>query len=221
MVVLERPFVRAQARPRRPYGGALKRTSDIALAIVALLLLCPLLLLICLAVKVQDGGPVLFIQKRVGLNGARFPFLKFRSMVPDASAQLDRILAADPVAAREWNEKQKLTLDPRITPLGRLLRRTSLDELPQFVNVLAGHMSIVGPRPMLERQVGEYGGGFPLYCTARPGITGLWQVSGRNRVSFRRRAELDEVYLQRWSLSADVSLIVRTASVVFSCDGAS
>jgi lipopolysaccharide/colanic/teichoic acid biosynthesis glycosyltransferase len=221
MVVLERPFVRVHVRPRRPFGGASKRAGDVLIAIVALLLLCPLILLICLAVKCQDGGPVLFVQKRVGLNGASFPFLKFRSMVTDASTKLDRILAEDPAAAREWKEKQKLSNDPRVTPLGKLLRRTSLDELPQFVNVLAGHMSIVGPRPMLERQVGEYGDGFSLYCTARPGITGLWQVSGRNHVSFRRRAELDEVYLQRWSLVSDLSLLARTAGAVVSCDGAS
>jgi lipopolysaccharide/colanic/teichoic acid biosynthesis glycosyltransferase len=130
------------------------------------------------------------------------------------------LLRDDPEAAQEWSAKQKLTHDPRVTPLGRLLRSTSLDELPQFANVLLGHMSVVGPRPMLPEQVAEYGPGFALYCSARPGITGLWQVSGRNETTFRRRSELDEIYLRSWSLLTDLSLVFRTVKVVAARRGA-
>ena len=164
---------RHQSKSRLAFGGRAKRRLDILVALVAITVLLPLMLLIALAVKAQDGGPVLFVQQRVGLGGARFPMLKFRSMRTDASERLERLLQEDPAAAKEWAEKQKITKDPRITSLGRLLRRMSLDELPQLANVLAGDMSIVGPRPMLEQQIAEYGEGFPLYCTARPGITGL------------------------------------------------
>lgn len=210
-----------QSKSRSAFGGRAKRSLDIMVALTALVVLLPLMLLIALAVKAQDGGPVLFVQQRVGLGGAPFPMLKFRSMRIDASARLERLLQENPAAAKEWREKQKITNDPRVTALGRVLRRMSLDELPQLANVLAGDMSVVGPRPMLEQQIADYGEGFPLYCTARPGITGLWQVSGRNRLNFRQRAQLDGVYLARgWRVLADLVLLARTAGAVASTAGA-
>lgn len=220
MVVLEqlRTFQRRDAQTA--FGGRLKRAEDILIASVALLVMAPLMAVIAVAVKAQDNGPVLFLQSRVGQGGGCFPVFKFRSMVPDAPDRLQRLLEEDPQAAREWSENQKLGRDPRVTPLGRLLRSTSLDELPQLVNVLLGQMSIVGPRPILPEQIGAYGAGFSLYCTARPGITGPWQVGGRNTTTFARRAELDQAYLGRWSLLADAGLLLRTVGVVIGRRGA-
>jgi exopolysaccharide production protein ExoY len=203
-----------------PFGGAPKRALDLAIAAPALILLSPLMLLIALAIKVQDGGPVFFGQPRVGRDGRLFWCLKFRSMVERAEDQIRSLLLEDPNAAREWREKQKLAKDPRVTPLGRLLRVTSADELPQLVNVLLGDMSIVGPRPILPEQIDDYGAAFARYCTARPGITGLWQVSGRNETTFHRRSEFDETYLRAWNLLADVVLLARTVSVVLRGRGA-
>lgn len=203
-----------------PFGGAAKRLADIAIALPALILAAPLMAVIACAVKLQDGGSALFLQPRVGLDGGTFTLVKFRTMVPDGPARLAQLLRDDPAAAKEWAEKQKLIDDPRITPLGRFLRRSSLDELPQLLNVLLGHMSLVGPRPMLVDQVACYGPAFDAYCRARPGLTGLWQVSGRNTTSFRARSEMDETYLRRWSMGRDLQLIVRTFGIVFRHEGA-
>jgi lipopolysaccharide/colanic/teichoic acid biosynthesis glycosyltransferase len=207
---------RAGGRPcrPRPFGGALKRATDLALCVPILVLMGPLMFMVATAVKLQDGGPILFAQLRVGRDGRLFRCLKFRSMIIDAEARMQALLRDDPEAARQWGEKQKLLRDPRVTPVGRLLRATSADELPQLFNVLCGEMSLVGPRPILPNQIEAYGSGFPHYCSARPGITGLWQVSGRNETSFRQRSELDESYLRAWSLATDLSLLVRTAGVV-------
>jgi len=203
-----------------PFGGALKRTFDIVVTAALIVVLAPLLFLLALAVKVQDGGPVFFVQQRVGYRGGRFPCLKFRSMIVQAEARMEDVLRDDPEAAREWREKQKLTRDPRVTSVGIVLRATSADEFPQLINVLRGDMSIVGPRPILPEQIDDYGPAYSRYCAARPGITGLWQVSGRSETTFRRRAELDEIYLQGWSLLTDLSLLVRTIGVVVRKRGA-
>jgi lipopolysaccharide/colanic/teichoic acid biosynthesis glycosyltransferase len=206
--------------PTPPFGGALKRTFDIVVTAALIVVLAPLLFLLALAVKVQDGGPVFFVQQRVGYRGGRFQCLKFRSMIVQAEARMEDVLRDDPEAAREWREKQKLTRDPRVTSVGIVLRATSADEFPQLINVLRGDMSIVGPRPMLPEQTDDYGPAYSRYCAARPGITGLWQVSGRSETTFRRRAELDEIYLQGWSLLTDLSLLVRTIGVVVRKRGA-
>lgn len=203
-----------------PFGGVAKRLADLAIAVPALIMAAPLMAFVACAVKLQDGGPVLFLQPRVGLDGGTFTLVKFRTMVQDGPSRLAQLLREDPAAAREWAETQKLANDPRVTRLGRFLRRSSLDELPQLLNVVLGHMSIVGPRPMLVDQVAPYGPAFDAYCTARPGITGLWQVSGRNKTSFHRRSELDATYLQHWSIRSDLSLIVRTVGVVLRHEGA-
>ncbi|HEX4709849.1 sugar transferase [Phenylobacterium sp.] len=220
MVVLEQPNSSERHRDNTLFGGPLKRVQDALIAVLVLIIMAPLMLVIAAAVKLQDDGPALFRQVRVGRYGAPFAMLKFRSMVPDATGRLKRLLEEDPEAAREWGEKQKLANDPRVTPLGRLLRSTSLDELPQFLNVLLGHMSVVGPRPILPEQVNAYGAGFSLYCTARPGITGLWQVAGRSDTTFQRRSEFDQTYLRTWSAITDITLILRTFSVVIGRRGA-
>jgi lipopolysaccharide/colanic/teichoic acid biosynthesis glycosyltransferase len=204
----------------RPFGGVAKRLADLALAIPAALFAAPLMLVVAWAVKLQDGGPMFYLQSRIGLGGGTFPLIKFRTMATDASERLAQLLRDDPAAAQEWKDKQKLTNDPRITPVGRFLRRSSLDELPQLLNVILGHMSLVGPRPMLVDQPIEYGPVYDAYCGARPGLTGLWQVSGRNNTTFRRRSELDARYLRGWSLTGDLFLMVRTVGVLLNQAGA-
>ena len=204
-----------------PFGGVVKRLADIAIAAPALIVTAPLLAAVACAVKLQDGGPALFMQPRIGLDGGIFTLLKFRTMVQDGPDRLAQLLRENPAAAREWAEKQKITNDPRITPLGRFLRRSSLDELPQLLNVLLGHMSIVGPRPMLVDQPKVYGPAYDAYCRARPGITGLWQVSGRNDIlDFERWIDLDLEYARTWSLWVDLRILLKTVVVVLLARGA-
>ena len=167
------------------------------------------------------GAPVHYWQMRLGRGGKAFRFYKFRSMCLNADGMLERHLATHPDARVQWRRYQKLDDDPRITPLGRFLRRTSLDELPQLFNVLKGDMSLVGPRPCMERQRTLYGPHWSRYCDMRPGITGLWQVSGRNRLTYAQRVELDMTYASEWSLWLDVKIMVRTVRVVLTHDGSS
>ncbi|MGE0745906.1 MAG: sugar transferase [Rhodospirillales bacterium] len=213
------------ARSRRPRRRAAvaqrlsKRSFDVLGACALLILLAPLLAVVAAVVK-SDGGPALFGHWRIGANGRRFRCWKFRSMVVDSEAVLRRVLDADPDARAEWQRDFKLRNDPRVTRLGRFLRQSSLDELPQLFNVLAGEMSLVGPRPIVEAEVERYGGAFQHYCACRPGITGLWQVSGRNDVLYDRRVALDRQYAETWSLAADVAILLRTVVVVTRRSGA-
>jgi lipopolysaccharide/colanic/teichoic acid biosynthesis glycosyltransferase len=162
---------------------------------------------------------VLYGHDRIGYKGRRFRCLKFRSMVPDADIVLARYLADNPAARAEWDACQKLRHDPRITPLGRFLRTTSLDELPQLFNVIRGDMSLVGPRPIVHAEMVRYGKRIEAYTCARPGITGLWQVSGRSDVDYGSRVMLDSHYVSTWSLPGDVLILLRTVKVVFSQSG--
>ena len=191
---------------------------DIVAAALALLFLSPALALIAWAIK-RDGGPALFIQPRVGAGGTLFGCLKFRTMAVDAEARLETLLAQDPDKAAEWAAYQKLTDDPRITAVGQVLRRTSLDELPQLINVLRGEMSLVGPRPMTDDQKERYGASLDAYVRMRPGITGLWQVNGRNATTFEERARLDDWYARNWSLWRDFVILVRTVREVLVSSG--
>lgn len=195
-------------------GLSASRGMDILIALAVVLFTLPLLVLIAVAIKLHDGGPALFGHTRIGRGGRSFRCLKFRSMVVDAEARLQAVLASDPVARLEWETDQKLRSDPRITPLGAFLRKTSLDELPQAFNVLRGEMSIVGPRPIVQSEVCRYGRAFRHYCSVRPGITGLWQVSGRNDVSYRRRVALDRVYAKSKCLRTDLVIIAKTVPAV-------
>jgi lipopolysaccharide/colanic/teichoic acid biosynthesis glycosyltransferase len=183
-------------------------------AILILLFCTPLLVLVALSIFVYDGGPVLFAHRRIGRDGRTFRCLKFRSMAVDAEARLERLLATDAAARREWQADHKLRSDPRITPVGGFLRKTSLDELPQLFNVLRGEMSLVGPRPVVQDEARRYGRRFAHYCAVRPGITGLWQVSGRNDVSYGRRVALDVLYTRHKSLRLDLSILLRTVPAV-------
>lgn len=193
----------------RPVARVIKRAADIVAAGAALLVLSPLFLVIAAAIR-KDGGPALFVQPRAGAGGAPFGCYKFRTMAVDAEARLEAILAADPDKRAQWDAYQKLNDDPRITAIGRLLRRTSVDELPQLINVLKGEMSLVGPRPMMMDQTGLYGASLDAYVRMRPGITGLWQVNGRNATTFAERARLDDWYARNWSLWRDLVIVLRT-----------
>ena len=199
---------------RGAFAGAVMRAFDIVAASSVLLLTAPLLVTIALLVWVMDGGPALFSQPRVGRDGRHFKCLKFRSMCVDADARLARLLATDETARREWQADHKLRIDPRITRLGKFLRKTSLDETPQLINVLRGDMSLVGPRPIVDAEIPRYGRRFAAYCAQRPGITGLWQVSGRNDVSYRRRVALDTAYSARKSIALDMRILFATVPAV-------
>ncbi len=176
-------------------------------------------LLFSFAIK-MDGGSAFYVQKRIGRNGTVFNCLKFRSMVENGDDVLDQYLAANPAAKTEWDRDQKLKSDPRVTKVGKVLRKTSLDELPQLINVLKGEMSIVGPRPMFVEQDVLYGDAFADYCSVRPGITGLWQVSGRNHTTFEERVEIDRWYVQNYSIWLDIFIILKTIPEVLFTRGA-
>jgi len=197
-----------------------KRALDIIGAGVGLVLLAPFFLIVALLVR-ADGGPAFFAHQRVGRGGKLFGCLKFRSMVIDSQARLEALLASDPAARAEWEATRKLKNDPRITRIGRFLRSTSLDELPQLINVLRGEMSLVGPRPVQEAEIDRYyGASAAHYMAVRPGITGLWQVSGRSETSYESRVALDVSYVSRPSLLADLSILLRTPVAVISRRGA-
>lgn len=209
--------------PARQHGGT--RTSgqgdigkalfDRTSAAAGLLLLLPLFLMIALLIFARDPGPIFYGHRRIGRNGRTFRCLKFRTMVVDSDATLARHLASNRAAEREWAATRKLRHDPRVTRIGQILRRTSLDELPQLINILRGDMSVVGPRPIVEEEVALYGDAFDDYLSVKPGLTGLWQVSGRNDVDYERRVALDRHYVRTRSFRGDLIVILRTIGVVF------
>jgi exopolysaccharide production protein ExoY len=202
-------------------GGAAKRGLDLTVASLALLLAFPLMLLIGILVMVCMGSPIIFAHRRVGYNGRLFRCYKFRTMVLNGDDVLQRYFECNPAAAAEWGETQKLRNDPRITLLGNILRKSSLDELPQLFNVLAGEMSCVGPRPVIREELERYGPAANDYLRTRPGLTGLWQISGRSRVDYARRVVLDSTYVHGWSLWLDLLILIRTIPAVLSMDEAS
>jgi undecaprenyl-phosphate galactose phosphotransferase len=202
-----------------PAGNRRKRSFDVVGSLALLALFGPLLLLIAVVVRF-DGGPALFGHRRIGAAGTSFRCWKFRSMVLDAEAVLAQTLATDAQARAEWDKDFKLRNDPRVTPLGNFLRKSSLDELPQLFNVLKGEMSLVGPRPIVAAEVERYGQAMEEYRACKPGITGLWQVSGRNDVDYAERVELDRRYAWSWSLKGDLVILVRTLGVVARRSGA-
>ena len=213
------PPIYAQPRRLSYLERTTKRTIDIVGALTFFALFGPLYLIVALSVAFSMGRPVHFWQNRLGERGQRFRFYKFRSMVRNSEDVLDEFLSRNDMARTEWDTFQKLEKDPRITPIGMFIRKLSLDELPQFWNVLKGEMSLVGPRPCMERQRSLYGKGWEHYCAVRPGITGLWQVSGRNRLSYARRVELDVEYVCNWSLWLDIKILLRTVRAVVSGEG--
>ncbi|HEY4253910.1 MAG TPA: sugar transferase [Roseomonas sp.] len=217
------PDVAAAAPARTRYGvsDAGKRAFDAAAAAVLCLILLPLLLVLFVAVRLS-GSPVLFSHQRIGRHGKPFGCLKLRTMRPDAAAMLEALLRDDPAARQEWLTTRKLRNDPRITRIGRFLRTTSLDELPQLFNVLRGDMSLVGPRPVVAAELTQYYGpeGAAAYEAVRPGITGLWQVSGRSGTGYAERVALDMTYVRERSLLLDLRILWRTVGAVLCRDGA-
>ncbi len=205
--------------PARGYNVA-GRSLDIAVAIAAAIVFGPLTLLICFAIRLSGPGPLLFRHTRVGQGGRLFTCYKFRTMHINADALLKALLARDPQARQEWLRDRKLRRDPRVTWAGGFLRRASLDELPQILNVLLGTMSIVGPRPIVPEETKRYGRYFNAYCSVRPGITGLWQVSGRNMTTYRRRVACDVAYAKSKSVAIDLAIIARTVPAVVFGHGA-
>jgi lipopolysaccharide/colanic/teichoic acid biosynthesis glycosyltransferase len=203
----------------RAVPKAMKRGADVALAILLLVLSFPLLFAIALVVM-MDGGPALFRHQRVGCGGQLFPCLKFRTMLPDAESCLVEFLECHADARDEWALEHKLSFDPRVTPVGRFLRSSSLDELPQLLNVIRGEMSFVGPRPITPAELKRYGVAGSAYLSVRPGITGAWQVSGRNDTNYAARVAIDTSYVKDWSLVRDLQILAMTPAVVLSRKGA-
>ncbi|MEJ1129686.1 sugar transferase [Variovorax sp. CCNWLW225] len=191
-----------------------KRAVDIAASLFFFTAFGWLYVLLAIGVFLSSGAPVLYSQPRYGRGGRVFKFYKFRSMLPNSAQILEEHLKNDPVARQQWDDYQKLENDPRITRFGKFIRKTSLDELPQFWNVLVGDMSLVGPRPCMLDQKGLYGADWSFYCAVRPGITGLWQVSGRNQLSYKKRVALDVTYVETLSVGRDIGIFIRTIWVV-------
>lgn len=220
-VLTEAGFKNTPPRPRfssRIYASSGKRLFDIVLALLLLPVLVPVISGLW-AVTRADGGSGFFGHRRIGRNGNSFRCWKVRTMVVGAEEKLKTYLAENPEAAAEWERDHKLTNDPRITRTGNFLRKTSLDELPQIWNVLTGEMSFVGPRPIVRDELAKYGAAADIYLQQKPGITGLWQVSGRNDVSYEERVRFDAEYAARKSLSYDLWLILRTGSSVLGKTG--
>ena len=214
--LLDRKRLASIKEPARRYS---KRLFDIAAASLLLALLSPLILAVT-ALIVRDGGQILFGHRRIGAQGRTFKCWKFRSMVPNAEAVLKQLLEENAEARAEWDRDFKLRNDPRITSIGRFLRSTSLDELPQLINVLTGEMSLVGPRPIVADEVARYGAAFHDYTSCRPGITGIWQVSGRNDTGYTQRVQLDQHYARNWSFRNDIVVLLRTPVAVLRRSGA-
>jgi len=218
------PIRKMSKRKVLPYSGPesdeiLIRVLDVVFASLALIALAPLMILVTLVIYVMDPGPIFFAHARLGRGGNVFRCLKFRTMVVNAEERLQELLLNDPVARAEWERDHKLRDDPRIIGIGRFLRKSSIDELPQLFNVLRGEMSLVGPRPIVVAEIPRYGRYFSHYCRVRPGITGLWQISGRNDTSYRRRVALDVMYSRSPSLNMYVRILFGTIPSVLAQSG--
>ncbi|PZU12018.1 MAG: hypothetical protein DI605_02695 [Sphingomonas sp.] len=208
-----------QARLGRSVDQVMTRLFDICASSALLLFLAPLMIVVAALIVITNPGPIIFGHKRLGRDGRSFHCLKFRSMVTDSQERLANLLASDPEARREWERDHKLKNDPRITPIGAFLRKSSLDELPQLFNVLRGDMSLVGPRPIVMDEVRRYGRYFSHYTQVRPGITGLWQVSGRNNTTYRRRVAMDVAYSRSQSLPLNIKILLMTVPSVLLAKG--
>jgi Undecaprenyl-phosphate galactose phosphotransferase WbaP len=202
------------------WNMAFKRCMDLVIVILGGIIISPALILIALLVKLTSPGPVLYGQIRIGINSSRFKAYKFRSMVVDAEERLKALLESDPEAREQWESDHKLKNDPRITRIGKFLRKTSLDEFPQLINILKGEMSLVGPRPIVDDEIKKYGEDFSRIFSVKPGLSGLWQVSGRSDTDYTSRVAFDTYYLQNWSVWLDLWVLYKTVGVVFRGRGA-
>ena len=204
------------SKKKRPFKfyNFIKSFFDLLFSILFIIAFLPLFLLISLLIKLSSRGPIFFIQKRIGKNNITFKCIKFRTMHPEAKDILENLLNNDSILRREFKATHKLKKDPRITKIGKLLRKTSLDELPQFINVLRGDMSIIGPRPIVKEEKKKYGKNLKKILLIKPGITGLWQVSGRNNLTYKRRVLLDINYVENYNLLMDLRILLRTFGVM-------
>jgi Undecaprenyl-phosphate galactose phosphotransferase WbaP len=198
----------------------IKRCFDLAVTSVVALSILPLMTLLYLGVRLTSSGPVFYGQRRLGRDHTMFTAWKFRSMVMNADEVLEEHLVSDPALRAEWERDRKLKRDPRVTTIGRIMRKTSLDELPQLWNVLCGQMSLVGPRPIVTAEVDRYGSRYQHYRRVTPGITGLWQISGRNNTTYEERTQIDEYYVRNWSVAMDMYILYRTVKTVLFTEGA-
>tara|TARA_Y100001968_G_C19444190_1_gene764311 strand:- start:134 stop:772 length:639 start_codon:yes stop_codon:yes gene_type:complete len=193
----------------------IKRLGDIFFSLIVIIVGFPLFVILAFLVKISSPGPIFYIQKRVGRNYKSFGCIKFRTMFKDSDLSLSSLLANSASMRKEFESDFKLRKDPRITPIGSFLRRSSLDELPQFFNILKGEMSLVGPRPIIEKELKKYGQYMDEVISLRPGLTGLWQVSGRNNLSYEKRVRMDLFYSRNHSLSLDLEIVLLTCGVLF------
>ncbi len=203
-----------------PLPRITKRCMDLVASVIGGIMLLPLLFYIAVAVKMSSRGPILYAHDRIGKNGRHFKAWKFRSMFENSNDVLEYFLEQHPDLRLEWEQDHKLRYDPRVTRIGRFIRKTSLDELPQIWNVIRGEMSLVGPRPIVNAEIAKYGPYFGVYTMVTPGITGLWQISGRNNTTYDERVQLDAYYVRNWSPWLDMYLLIRTIRIVLFADGA-
>ncbi|MGC8926630.1 MAG: sugar transferase [Myxococcota bacterium] len=213
-------IIKIKNRLKNPFYRAVKRIFDIVVGSALLFLSLPLMFIIGILVKIDSEGPIIYKHRRIGYKGKEFKCLKFRTMVDGADKMLNRILEENPRMKEEWDKFKKIPDDPRVTRIGRFLRKTSLDELPQLINVIIGDMSLVGPRPVLYEELELFKEGSDYYLEVKPGITGLWQISGRSDIDFQRRVELESWYVKNYSLWLDITVIIRTIKVVLTKAGA-
>ena len=217
-----RSYVKASKRAKSKHSGLgayAKRLFDFSTSLGALIFLSPMIVMVTVILLISQGRPILIKHRRVGRDGKSFGCLKFRTMVVNAESVLQDYLASAPALRVEWEATHKLKNDPRITPLGKILRKSSLDELPQLLNIVRGEMSVVGPRPIVQDEVKHYGNYIVDYTRVRPGLTGLWQVSGRSDVSYKHRVLLDVTYVKNWKFSNDMMIILKTVPAVLNSAG--
>jgi Undecaprenyl-phosphate galactose phosphotransferase WbaP len=219
-----RPYSRSYRSDRLPSKNfryrVVKRAIDITLVLAMVPVLIPILLIVAASVMFSSPGPVFYSHRRIRRNGEFFSMWKFRTMCQNSAEVLEQYLSSHPQARAEWSKSHKLKSDPRITSVGSFLRRYSLDELPQMWNVLTGQMTLVGPRPIVAAEVEKYGDCFGCYCRVKPGLTGLWQVSGRSTLTYDERVALDCEYVEHWSLRRDFVILMKTFMSVVNQDGA-
>jgi exopolysaccharide production protein ExoY len=202
-----------------PTGGFLKRAFDVVFALLLIVLFSPVFVVLIILMLLSSDGRIIYGHKRVGLNRREFTCYKFTTMVPNGDEVLQRHFKAFPEAEKEWEETRKLRNDPRVTPIGAVLRKLSLDELPQLVNILLGEMSIVGPRPVTRQELAMYGANSRYYLQTRPGLTGAWQISGRSNISYGQRVAMDTDYVRNWSFLIDFAIVLRTLPAVLLAKG--
>ena len=200
---------------KKKFYKIIKTIFDLIFSLIILIVGFPIFLIIALLIKLSSRGPIFFLQKRIGKNKRTFNCIKFRTMHPEAEDMLENLVKNNKKLRKEFEETHKLKNDPRITNIGKFLRKTSLDEIPQFLNVLKMEMSIIGPRPIVKNEIQKYGKSYNKVISLKPGITGLWQVSGRNNLSYKRRVSLDCLYVDNMSLLIDLRIFIRTFGVIF------